>query len=61
MSAAFPQFDERDDDACRLQATVLMRKALALLDHAGEARAAVHLQHAIDVLALRLPEVGLRH
>jgi hypothetical protein len=36
-------------------------KALALLDQAGETRTAAHLQHAIDVLAMRLPEVGQRH
>lgn len=31
------------------EAVRLMRDALALLDRAGERRAAAHLQHAIDV------------
>ena len=35
------------------QAAMLMQQALALLDQAGESRAATHLQHAIDTLALR--------
>ena len=29
-----------------------------LLDLAGEKRAAIHLQHAFDILAMRLPDFG---
>jgi hypothetical protein len=61
MDEVFGPINAQDDTACLLQAAVLMRKALALLDQAGETRTAAHLQHAIDVLAMRLPEVGQRH
>lgn len=59
-TAPFP-FNPADDEACRIQAAVLMHRAIALLDHAGEARTATHLQHAIDTLTLRLPDVGQPH
>lgn len=62
MDKAFQQFDDIDDDATLLlQAAVLMQKAIDLLDLAGELRAAVHLQHAIDTLGTRLPTVGQPH
>lgn len=56
MDTSFQPFDQQDDEASVLQAAVLMQRALDLLDLAGEVRAAVHLQHAIDTLAVRLPE-----
>lgn len=49
------------DEACLLQAAVLMQQALDLLDVAGEVRAAVHLQHALDTLMVRLPMLGQPH
>ncbi len=57
MTAPFQNLDN-DDDVCLLQAAVLMQQALDLLDLAGEVRSAIHLQHAFDVLALRLPDFG---
>jgi len=62
MDKALKQFDDNDDDTTLLlQAAMLMQKAIDLLDLAGELRAAVHLQHAIDTLAMRLPAVGQPH
>ena len=62
MDKAFQQFDDNDDDATLLlQAAVLMQKAIDLLDLAGEVRSAVHLQHAIDTLSMRLPANGQPH
>ncbi|WP_420383362.1 hypothetical protein [Novosphingobium sp.] len=46
-------------DASLFRAAALMQQALGLLDHAGESRAATHLQHALDVLDFRLPVGGL--
>ena len=60
MTLSFHQFTN-DDDVCVLQAAVLMQQALDLLDLAGETRAAIHLQHAFDVLAMRLPDFGEPH
>jgi hypothetical protein len=57
MIASF-QHLENDDDVCLLQAAVLMQQALDLLDLAGETRSAIHLQHAFDLLAQRLPDFG---
>ena len=52
-------FDHDDrTTALLLQAAVLMQNAIDLLDMAGEIRAALHLQHAIDTLAMQLPEYG---
>jgi hypothetical protein len=48
-------------DGCLLQAFALMQQAIKLLDLAGEMRAAVHLQYAIDTLAARLPDLGQPH
>ena len=56
MTAMFKNLTT-DDDVCLLQA-VLMQQALDLLDLAGEKRAAIHLQHAFDILAMRLPDFG---
>ena len=62
MDKAFQQFDHMaDDGALLLQAALLMQKAIDLLDLAGEVRAAVHLQHAIDTLSVRLPDLGQPH
>jgi hypothetical protein len=61
MNTAYHNFDRKDDDASLLQAAVLMQRAIDLLDLAGEVRAAVHLQHAIDTLATRLPVCGQPH
>ena len=61
MDIAFRPFNPNDHDACRLQAAMLMQTAIDLLDQAGEKRVAVHLQHAIDTLALRLPVTGVPH
>ena len=61
MNNAFQQFDRQDQDTTLLKAAVLMQQAIDLLDLAGEVRAAVHLQHAIDTLAMRLPEIGQQH
>jgi hypothetical protein len=60
METAFHHFDS-EDDACLLQAAVLMQQALDLLDVAGEGRVAIHLQHALDTLAVRLPTCGQPH
>lgn len=57
MTAMFHNLTN-DDDVCLLQAAVLMQQALDLLDLAGETRAAIHLQHAFDILAMRLPDFG---
>lgn len=57
MTAMFKNLTT-DDDVCLLQAAVLMQQALDLLDLAGEKRAAIHLQHAFDILAMRLPDFG---
>lgn len=61
MDAQFDDFDRKDDPTCVLQAAILMQRALDLLDVAGEVRAAVHLQHAIDTLSVRLPESRQPH
>lgn len=61
MDTAFRPFNPNDDDARRLQAAILMQTAIDLLDEAGEKRVAVHLQHAIETLALRLPVTGVPH
>lgn len=61
MNNAFQQFAPQDDDSSLLQAALLMQRAIDLLDLAGEVRAAVHLQHAIDTLAVRLPAIGQPH
>jgi len=61
MNNAIQQFEPPNDDSSLLQAAVLMQRAIDLLDLAGEVRAAVHLQHAIDTLAMRLPEIGQPH
>jgi hypothetical protein len=61
MDNAFQPFENNDTDAILLQAAVLMQRAIDLLDLAGEMRAAVHLQHAIDTLAIRLPDIGQPH
>ncbi len=61
MNIDIHQFDENGDDAALLQAACLMQKALDLLDSVGEGRSAVHLQHAIDTLAMRLPPVEQPH
>ncbi len=53
MDKASHQFDPYDDRADLRQAAILMQQAIDLLDLAGETRAAVHLQHAIDTLAKR--------
>lgn len=50
-----------DDESCLLRAAVLMQQALDLLDVAGEVRAAVHLQHALDTLVTRLPRPSQPH
>jgi hypothetical protein len=60
MDTAFHNF-ENENDAILLQAAALMQRALDLLDQAGEMRAAVHLQHAIDTLSARLPDLGQPH
>ena len=61
IDAQLPDFDGRDDDANIIQAALLMQRAIDLLDLAGEVRAAVHLQHAIDTLAVRLPGTAQPH
>jgi hypothetical protein len=61
MDTVYHNFDSKDDDASLLQAALLMQRALDLLDLAGEVRSAVHLQHAIDTLAMRLPASGQPH
>jgi hypothetical protein len=60
METAFHHF-ESEDDSCLLQAAILMQQAIDLLDSAGEVRTAIHLQHAIDTLAVRLPHCGQPH
>ncbi len=60
MDTQFHHF-ESEGDACLLKAAVLMQEALDLLDVAGEVRAATHLQHAIDTLAVRLPTSDQAH
>jgi len=55
MHTSHHNFESKDDDANLLQAAVLMQRALDLLDLVGEVRSAVHLQHAIDTLSVRLP------
>jgi hypothetical protein len=61
MDTSYHNRNGEDDDADLLQAAVLMQRALDLLDLAGEVRSAVHLQHAIDTLAMRLPASGQPH
>ncbi len=56
-----PQQYETAPDATLFRAAALMQQALGLLDQAGEARAATHLQHALDVLDFRLPASGRAH
>jgi hypothetical protein len=60
MDTAFHHF-ESEEAAWLLQAAALMQRAIDLLDMADEMRAAVHLQHAIDTLAARLPDFGQPH
>lgn len=43
--------EDRQDDRL-VQAIVLMQEAQALLDGLGAARAATHLQHALDTIGL---------
>ncbi len=61
MDTAEHRFDDKDDDASVREAAMLMQRALDLLDTAGEVRAAVHLQHAIDTLRLRPSGSGQPH
>jgi len=61
IDATFPDFDGQDNDGNIVQAAQLMQRAIDLLDLAGEVRAAVHLQHAIDTLAVRLPGTAQPH
>ena len=61
MNPASEHMEDKDEDGGVLQAAALMQRALKLLDQAGELRAAVHLQHAIDTLDLRLPGSGQPH
>jgi hypothetical protein len=61
MNTASEHVEDKDEDGGVPQAAALMQRALKLLDQAGEVRAAVHLQHAIDTLSLRPPGSGQPH